>query len=167
MNPKQPDEELVKSPRFQKPRKRRDFLGLAAIWSMVSAFALSLFGAVRLPMPSVFPESNSKAKIGPPEKFPKGSQTHLPGLNMWIFHDEHGFYAISTICTHLGCIVARQADGGFDCPCHGSVFDPLGKVLGGPAPKALDWLAISLTPDGQLVVDRVQTVPFGTRFSVA
>ncbi len=166
MRVKQPDEELIKSPRFQKPRKRRDFLGLAAVWSMLSAFAFSLFGAMRLPMPSVFPESNSKVKIGPPDKFPRGSETHFPSLNMWIFHHEQGFYAISTVCTHLGCIVTRQTHGGFNCPCHGSIFDPLGKVIGGPAPKGLDWLEVSLSSDGQLVVDRVQTVPFGSRVSL-
>ncbi|MCP4249708.1 MAG: Rieske 2Fe-2S domain-containing protein [bacterium] len=117
-------------------------------------------------MPSVFPESNSKVKIGPADAYPPGSATHLPNLAAWVFHNDQGLYAISSVCTHLGCIAKRDADGQYMCPCHGSAFTPDGKVIGGPAPKGLNWLAMSLAPDGQLVVDKVRTVEAGTHFVV-
>lgn len=155
---------LTESPRFSPPRTRRDFLGLGAAWTAIVAWAAAAVGALRLPMPAVFPESNSKVKLGPPHQFKVGSATYYPKLSVWVFRDAQGLYAISAVCTHLGCIAARKEDGRFACPCHGSKFAPDGKVTGGPAPRHLNWLAMSLSPDGQLVVDKQRTVPLGSRF---
>ncbi len=41
------------------------------------------------------------------------------------------------LCTHLGCIPNRTAEGWF-CPCHGSAYDDSGRILYGPAPRNLD-----------------------------
>jgi cytochrome b6-f complex iron-sulfur subunit len=80
-------------------------------------------------------------------------------------------YAISAVCTHLGCIVqhAESDQGGLDtdsksaagfaCPCHGSKFTIDGDVVKGPAPTPLPWLEVSIAPDdGQLVVDTATVV---------
>jgi glycine/D-amino acid oxidase-like deaminating enzyme/nitrite reductase/ring-hydroxylating ferredoxin subunit len=52
-----------------------------------------------------------------------------------VYRDESGkLHERSAVCTHLGCIVAwNAAESSWDCPCHGSRFDPDGKVLNGPA----------------------------------
>jgi glycine/D-amino acid oxidase-like deaminating enzyme/nitrite reductase/ring-hydroxylating ferredoxin subunit len=52
-----------------------------------------------------------------------------------VYRDESGaLHQLSAVCTHLGCIVAwNAAEKSWDCPCHGSRFDPEGKVLNGPA----------------------------------
>ena len=44
------------------------------------------------------------------------------------------------VCTHLGCVPNFQpgADGGWLCPCHGSVYDTSGRIRRGPAPKNLE-----------------------------
>ncbi|MFH4974382.1 hypothetical protein AB6A40_001091 [Gnathostoma spinigerum] len=42
------------------------------------------------------------------------------------------------VCTHLGCTAAPSPDGGFFCPCHGSVFDTCGRIRKGPAPRNLE-----------------------------
>lgn len=47
--------------------------------------------------------------------------------------------AFSPSCTHLGCAYTYDsAAKNFICPCHTSAFSLDGKVLTGPAPRALD-----------------------------
>ena len=49
------------------------------------------------------------------------------------------YIAISTRCAHLGCPVRYVAAAQrFICPCHGGVYDNLGKVTGGPPVRPLD-----------------------------
>ena len=158
--------DLQTSQRFVSPKERRDFLGLAAIWSAISAVGVALIGALRLPMPSVFPESNPRVKLGPVNQFLTTEVTPLPENRLWVYSDEKGLYAVSSVCTHLGCVVTRNQDGTYHCPCHGSRFDVQGRVLAGPAPKPLVYRELSLAPDGQLVVDQQKEVASDTRLKV-
>jgi Rieske Fe-S protein len=52
-----------------------------------------------------------------------------------VYRDEHGIaHELSAVCPHLGCIVHwNAAEKSWDCPCHGSRFDTLGKVINGPS----------------------------------
>ena len=52
-----------------------------------------------------------------------------------VYRDEAGAVHIrSAVCTHLYCIVDwNSVEKTWDCPCHGSRFDPYGRVLNGPA----------------------------------
>ena len=52
-----------------------------------------------------------------------------------VFRDETGeLHRRSAVCTHLACIVSWNPSAStWDCPCHGSRFDPYGKLLNGPA----------------------------------
>jgi glycine/D-amino acid oxidase-like deaminating enzyme/nitrite reductase/ring-hydroxylating ferredoxin subunit len=56
------------------------------------------------------------------------------------YRDSHGaLHTCSAICPHLGCVVGWNAtENTWDCPCHGSRFDPYGKVLNGPAITGLN-----------------------------
>ena len=48
------------------------------------------------------------------------------------------FKGFSAVCTHLGCIVDKVADGTIDCPCHGSKYSIKdASVVHGPAPRPL------------------------------
>jgi nitrite reductase/ring-hydroxylating ferredoxin subunit len=47
-----------------------------------------------------------------------------------------GFYALFTICTHLGCTPNYlSAENKFKCPCHGSGYRLTGVNFEGPAPR--------------------------------
>jgi len=66
--------------------------------------------------------------------------------------------AISTRCMHLGCPVRFVgAAQRFICPCHGGVYDFVGKVDGGPPVRPLDRF-YTLVRNGRVLV--------GPRFSV-
>jgi glycine/D-amino acid oxidase-like deaminating enzyme/nitrite reductase/ring-hydroxylating ferredoxin subunit len=56
------------------------------------------------------------------------------------YRDESGsMHYSSAVCTHLKCIVGwNSAEKTWDCPCHGSRFDPMGAVINGPASADLE-----------------------------
>ena len=56
------------------------------------------------------------------------------------YRDDKGtVHERSAVCTHLKCIVDwNSMEKSWDCPCHGSRFDPYGKVLNGPAISDLE-----------------------------
>jgi Rieske Fe-S protein len=146
--------------------ERRDVLGLAAVWTFFGTIIAAIIGAFRLPLPAVFPETDSRFPIGKPEDFPLGQAVHISSRRLWIFSEQDGVAAVSTVCPHLGCLVKREENGEFLCPCHGSRFDAAGKVLSGPPPRGLFWVEISLGPDGRLIVDSEREVSPETRFKV-
>ena len=58
-----------------------------------------------------------------------------------LLRDTSGLYALSLVCTHLGCTVTVSSQE-LACPCHGSTFDRQGRVLKGPADRALRRLVV-------------------------
>ena len=60
-----------------------------------------------------------------------------------VYCDDDGqLHECSAVCPHLGGIVAwNHSEQTWDCPCHGSRFDKLGKVLAGPAITNLHAIA--------------------------
>jgi len=57
---------------------------------------------------------------------------------MVIRSSDTAVIALSAICTHEGCSMDYNASQNrIDCPCHGSQFSTDGKVLTGPASRAV------------------------------
>ena len=68
---------------------------------------------------------------------------------------ENKLVAISTICTHLGCIPNWLAgENKFKCPCHGSGYYMTGINFEGPTPRPLERFAVTVDADGYVVVDQ-------------
>jgi cytochrome b6-f complex iron-sulfur subunit len=132
-----------------------------ATGSALSALLFALVGILRLPKAAVLPSPSKKFRVELPEALPGGAPFLPPGRSVALFRDAAGIHAISTVCTHLGCIVRAEV-GGFKCPCHGSEFSADGRVIRGPAPKALPWLKVSVTSEG-VIVDEGEVVPPGTK----
>jgi cytochrome b6-f complex iron-sulfur subunit len=151
--------------RDKKGVSRRDFLGLASIGAVILSSLTVLAGIFRTTKANVYYEESRKFKIGKPEEFPTGTVKKLDDKKVFISADTDGLYAISSECTHLGCIVHATEDG-FQCPCHGSKFNKNGKVTDGPAPRNLPWLKIDRHMDGNLVVDAAREIKAGTKFKV-
>jgi glycine/D-amino acid oxidase-like deaminating enzyme/nitrite reductase/ring-hydroxylating ferredoxin subunit len=76
-------------------------------------------------------EISSSAEISPGE----GCVMRRGMKKIAVYRDDRGdIHERSAVCPHLGCIVNwNTAEQTWDCPCHGSRFDPYGKVLNGPA----------------------------------
>jgi len=75
----------------------------------------------------------------------EGQVLSLGGERLAVYRNANGqLGALSPVCTHLGCLVHwNTTEKSWDCPCHGSRFDPHGRVLNGPAVTALQARPIS------------------------
>jgi len=149
---------------------RRGFLGsVAAGWVLFATGAgAGLLGCVRFLFPNVLFEPPSSFKAGYPRDIALGvDETYKETNGAWLVHvlsdpasdrtGVDGIYALSTTCTHLGCIPNwLAADNKFKCPCHGSGFRMSGINFEGPAPRPLERFRIVLADDGQVLVDKSQ-----------
>ena len=79
-----------------------------------------------------------------------------------------GILCYSKICTHVGCPISlwEQQTHHLLCPCHQSTFDLAdnGKVVFGPAARALPQLPITVDSDGYLVARSDFTEPVGPSY---
>jgi nitrite reductase/ring-hydroxylating ferredoxin subunit len=144
---------------------RRDFLGLAAWWSAAAALLFAFMGAMRLPKAAVLPSPSKRFRVRLPASLASGQPFIPAGRTVAVYKDANGVYAVSTVCTHLGCIV-KPTENGFDCPCHGSKFNKDGSVVKGPAPSGLPWLEVKHLGGDGFLVDEGKTVEMGKTVTV-
>ena len=132
---------------------------VAGVTGLVAA-ALGLVAALaRFVVPDVLYEPPRRFPVGRPEHFPPGSVSFVSERRVFIVNTSGGFYAVSAVCTHLGCNVSHDGGSGFACPCHGSTFAEDGSVKTGPAPWPLPRYAMTLSRRGELLVDMRRRVP--------
>jgi cytochrome b6-f complex iron-sulfur subunit len=112
----------------------------------------------RFMMPNVLEEPDPRVRVGAVTQFAEmpvgGVNEDFKGQGIWIIRVDGAVAALSTTCTHLGCIPNwLAADRKFKCPCHGSGYMQTGINFEGPAPRPLERYKLNVE-EGILVVDR-------------
>ena len=145
---------------------RRSFLSwMTLAWT---AFTASMLAAVtatgRFMFPNVLFEPPPTFKAGFPneiqvgqvdERFKQKNAVWLVRTAFDSYANASGIFALSTVCTHLGCTPNwLEAEQKFKCPCHGSGYYKTGVNFEGPTPRPLERFAITLADDGQILVDK-------------
>ena len=134
---------------------RRQFLNIGWGVSLVALVGQAGVAFLNFFKPNIKAGGYGGAVVaGQPKEFKPGTVTPVQAGHFYISSLEDGGYlAIWWRCTHLGCTVPwRDDEKQFHCPCHSSLYNPEGEVIGGPAPRPLDIFPITLV-DGNLVVD--------------
>jgi cytochrome b6-f complex iron-sulfur subunit len=145
------------TPNSKAPLKvsRRNFLGVLWGVSLAGLFAQAGGGLYEFFKPRVAAGAfGSKINAGKANEFKAGKVSYVRQGHFYVSRlEDGGVLALWQRCTHLGCTVPWvQAEGQFHCPCHGSLYNTKGEVIGGPAPRPLDLFPIEVVNDN-LVVD--------------
>lgn len=132
---------------------RREFLGVALAGSLAALAGQTVTALLSFLKPVSSGGFGGLVYAGKVEEFPVGSVSRILTGRFYIHRTEDGLLAVWQRCTHLGCAVPwDDAAGQFHCPCHGSVFNPVGEVTGGPAPRPMDIFPITIK-NGEVWVD--------------
>jgi cytochrome b6-f complex iron-sulfur subunit len=178
---------------------RRSFLAMAGWLGFLIASAIALFQSVKFIQPNATYEDPPAFKpdgaLALPTSYSVGDTKVIIEKRVVINRDPDGFYAISLICTHLGCTpryftdvtsdlvsagttISKDPDTGqqatksnptlpgFKCPCHGSRYFRDADNFFGPAPRPMDRVHIELAADGKLFIDRSIVVDHHYRLKV-
>ena len=146
----------------KKDLDRKSFISWLSVGWLAFAGATGGFFTIliRFLFPNVLFEPPQSFKIGFPDDFAVGKvdTRFKKKFAVWIVRDDTSIYALSTVCTHLGCTPNwLEAEQKYKCPCHGSGFRKTGIHFEGPAPRPLERYAVSLAPDGQILVDKTRS----------
>lgn len=137
---------------------RRTFLKRASVFVFTGAFFAQAVALLRALWPDVLYEPAARFKVGNPSEFAEGI-SYIEARRLFIWRRGPEFYAMSAVCTHLGCTVKPAAGAApgtseFHCPCHGSRYHDDGTNYAGPAPRPLERYRLEIAADdGQVLVD--------------
>ena len=139
---------------------RREFFSyLSVAWIAFTAASAGLLSlAFRFSFPNVNFEPPMDFIAGYPSEYDNGVDERWKEIfGVWIVKTEGQLFALSNICTHLGCIPNwLPAELKFKCPCHGSGYYMNGINFEGPAPRPLERYKIVLNSEGKMKVDKTK-----------
>jgi len=156
-------QEQAKKVATEKQAARRAFVShgaLAVGWITFGAGSGLAVGPgfVRFLMPNVLEEPDPRVRVGKLGRYvemaPGGVNEDYKPQGIWMIRLEDRIAALSTICTHLGCIPNwLPNERKFKCPCHGSGYYQNGINFEGPTPRPLERFRLYVA-DGIVTVDK-------------
>ena len=156
-----PEEKQVAPMETGNEFNRRAFFVKLGLGSLSIAVAGTAAFSYQYLSPNVLYEPSPIVNAGRPENYAVDSVTLDVNSGIYLIHAQEGFFALSAVCTHLGCLTAWKPELGIiACPCHGSKFSVFGpgktpgEKIEGPAPRPLPWLQAWISDEGDLMVDR-------------
>ncbi len=139
---------------------RREFFSYLTVgWVAFTAAIAGFLGlAFRFTFPNVNFEPEMDFLAGGPQDYDSGvDERWKKKYGVWMVKMEGRLFALSNICTHLGCIPNwLPAEKKFKCPCHGSGYYMNGINFEGPAPRPLERYKINLNAEGLVKVDKTK-----------
>ncbi|PZV83155.1 Rieske-like 2Fe-2S protein [Algoriphagus aquaeductus] len=143
---------------------RRKFIEKAGLATIMSTFGVAFFTSCSSTEdadpnnpnnPPSGDQPNGITISGTTVRIDLSVQTRLAASGGWLLIQNartlvanvNGSYvAMTSVCTHSGCFDSWTfANNRFTCTCHGSVFDPSGRVLQGPAASPLQQYTTQLS----------------------
>src|SRR5581483_6117026 len=82
----------------------------------------------------------------------EGVYDQYRSLGFFVVRKREKLFALSAFCTHKKCKLNAEKDHSFYCKCHGSTFNPDGKVTTGPAKRDLPIFPTFVDENGQLQI---------------
>ena len=163
--PQPPPHPTPSAPAGAEGMTRRKFISWLTLgWiGFAGAFGAFTTSLVRYLFPNVLYEPPSSFKAGPSSDYAVGEvdERWKEKYGVWIVRTEKTLFALSTVCTHLGCTPNwLAAEDKFKCPCHGSGFHRDGINFEGPAPRPLERYRIALEDNGEILVDKSRKFQF-------
>ncbi len=142
---------------------RRSFLGGLLTAGAAGVGALLIIPVIRVVLHPLLAKTTEKSwsDVGKVDEFqtaraPVQRLVKIEQLDGWrrtvsqkpvyVARDSAGqLTVLSAVCTHLGCTVPWiDKQNKFVCPCHQAIFDPTGRLMGGPAPRGMDVLPVKI-----------------------
>jgi len=124
---------------------RRRFLSLTTLGALGAATIGVLAVSVRYLRPSVLFELPTRFRASRLAALARSKIHFHRDRKLYVIKDDRGVYAMSAVCTHLGCLTRPNPnEDGFFCPCHGSHYDLNGNVVSGPAPRPLPHYEVEI-----------------------
>lgn len=139
---------------FNPTQSRRSFMRWATLAALAVGGAQSGLIFVRFFWPNKTEAFGSEILAAKKNALPQvdGDPLRNDAGRFWLMNTADGLMAYYWKCTHLGCTVPwSKEEGQFHCPCHGSLFNRQGLVVGGPAPKPLQVMEVKVQGDNIVV----------------